>query len=158
MSGTAQKKGIIRTLFGDADTIGRYPWVNTLIEIYVFISVLVFCLFEIAPFITMISWTPFYSIKSYLGIIGAVLLVLDALTNRGLWRPFGCWILYAIVVAGAVSSYFMRRYGLRDNVYFICWFLVQIGLVYSIASRMGLPSFRRYLKWFLSMLSGRLRA
>ena len=153
MSGTAQKKGIIRTLFGDADTIGRYPWVNTLIEIYVFISVLVFCLFEIAPFITMISWTPFYSIKSYLGIIGAVLLVLDALTNRGLWRPFGCWILYAIVVAGAVSSYFMRRYGLRDNVYFICWFLVQIGLVYSIASRMGLPSFRRYLKWFLSILT-----
>ena len=152
MSRRVKNRSIFQRVFGSTDTVSLVPWVNILIELYVFICMIVFCFFEIAPFITMISWTPFYSIKTYLGIAGAVLLLLDALTNRVLWRPFGCWLLYGIVIAGTISSYFMRRYGLKDNVYYICWFLVQIGLIYSISRRMNPDSFRRYLKGILFVL------
>ena len=87
-----QKRELRRAVFGDESCIGRLPWLNTAVLVYVGVTVVSFVLLQIAPVLTWMAKTPLYHISTYLGLIGAVLMALDLFTNRGLWRGglYGC--------------------------------------------------------------------
>ena len=87
-----QKRELRRAVFGNESCIGRLPWLNTAVLVYVGVTVVSFVLLQIAPVLTWMAKAPLYHISTYLGLIGAVLMALDLFTNRGLWRGIWCWM------------------------------------------------------------------
>ena len=69
-----QKRELRRAVFGDESCIGRLPWLNTAMLVYVGVTVVSFVLLQIAPVLTWMVKTPLYHISTYLGLIGAVLM------------------------------------------------------------------------------------
>ena len=131
-------------IFGSENTCNKYPLINKITVIYVGITVLTFILFLIAPFITLIAKTPFYSIKTYLGIIGAGLLCLDVFTNRVVWRGKYIYLLIGICACAAISTVTTARYGFKDNIFDLVWVTVQFGLIYSCGYRLGKASIKKF--------------
>lgn len=139
---------IVRLVAGDAHSVQKWPLLNTAVAVYVGVVLMTYMLFLIAPFITVLAKTPLYSIKTYLGLIGAGLLALDLVTNRGLWRGKGCLLLYGICASAAISTLTTISYGIKDNLFDLCWLVVQFALVYSCAWRMD----RKQLKKLVDVL------
>ena len=75
-----QKRELRRAVFGDESCIGRLPWLNTAVLVYVGVTVVSFVLLQIAPVLTWMAKTPLYHISTYLGLIGAVLMALRQLS------------------------------------------------------------------------------
>mgnify|MGYP000426475478 FL=1 len=98
-----QKRELRRAVFGDESCIGRLPWLNTAVLVYVGVTVVSFVLLQIAPVLTWMAKTPLYHISTYLGLIGAVLMALDLFTNRGLWRGIWCWLLYGVAFMDVIA-------------------------------------------------------
>ena len=85
-----QKRELRRAVFGDESCIGRLPWLNTAVLVYVGVTVVSFVLLQIAPVLTWMAKTPLYHISTYLGLIGAVLLA-RYLVLAAVWRGlYGC--------------------------------------------------------------------
>lgn len=111
-----QKRELRRAVFGDESCIGRLPWLNTAVLVYVGVTVVSFVLLQIAPVLTWMAKTPLYHISTYLGLIGALLMALDLFTNRGLWRGIWCWLLYGVAFMDVIASLRTMRYGVKDNL------------------------------------------
>ena len=141
-----QKRELRRAVFGDESCIGRLPWLNTAVLVYVGVTVVSFVLLQIAPVLTWMAKTPLYHISTYLGLIGAVLMALDLFTNRGLWRGIWCWLLYGVAFMDVIASLRTMRYGVKDNLFDLCWVVIQFALVYSLAQRVGKERMRRFLR------------
>ena len=120
-----QKRELRRAVFGDESCIGRLPWLNTAVLVYVGVTVVSFVLLQIAPVLTWMAKTPLYHISTYLGLIGAVLMALDLFTNRGLWRGIWCWLLYGVAFMDVIASLRTMRYGVKDNLFDLCWVVIQ---------------------------------
>ena len=114
--------------------------------VYVGVTVVSFVLLQIAPVLTWMAKTPLYHISTYLGLIGAVLMALDLFTNRGLWRGIWCWLLYGVAFMDVIASLRTMRYGVKDNLFDLCWVVIQFALVYSLAQRVGKERMRRFLR------------
>ena len=141
-----QKRELRRAVFGNESCIGRLPWLNTAVLVYVGVTVVSFVLLQIAPVLTWMAKTPLYHISTYLGLIGAVLMALDLFTNRGLWRGIWCWLLYGVAFMDVIASLRTMRYGVKDNLFDLCWVVIQFALVYSLAQRVGKERMRRFLR------------
>lgn len=124
-------------IFGTEKSIQRLPWLNLVITVYVGAVLLIYMLFMIAPFITFLCKTPFYHISSYLGILGSFLLILDLFTNKGLWRSPCCILLYGICAMSCISALRTIQYGIHDNLFDICWVVIQFALIYSWVYRLN---------------------
>ncbi len=79
-------KRIWHRVTGDERSTLKAPMLNTVIMVYIGLTLLCYVLFLIAPFVTFISQTPLRHIQSYLGILGALLLCADLFTNKVVWR------------------------------------------------------------------------
>jgi len=105
--------------------------------IFVYICLVIFCrsLVLIAPIKTLLSASPLRHITAYLGIIGAVLLVIDLLTQRMLLKSRFCWLLFGMLFCSFVASIKTVNLGLKDNAYDLCWGAIEFALFYSFAYR-----------------------
>ena len=122
---------LVRTITGSKETINNVPWLNVVTIAYLGVVLLVYVLMLIAPFLTFLASTPFYHISAFLGLLGGALLFADLLTNRVLWRGPMCLLLYGVCFMACVASLRTMRYGLHDNLFDICWVVIQFALVYS---------------------------
>ena len=59
-----QKRELRRAVFGDESCIGRLPWLNTAVLVYVGVTVAVLTLYLIAPVVTALNGTILYSMPS----------------------------------------------------------------------------------------------
>ena len=53
-----QKRELRRAVFGNESCIGRLPWLNTAVLVYVGVTVVSFVLLQIAPVLTWMAKTP----------------------------------------------------------------------------------------------------
>lgn len=141
----AEHNRLIRRVFGDETGVGKYPLVNQAIEGYMAVVVVTYVLLTIAPSVTLISATPLSKIRMLLGLLGAALLAVDAVTNRGLWRGTSCVLLYGICGAAAIASLLHISYGVKDNLFDLCWVAIQFGLGYSLAFRLSKEEMKRFV-------------
>ena len=139
-------------IVGDEQDLKRIPLLNRIIVCYVGLSALVYALFLISPFVTLVSPTPLHHLQTYMGVIGAVLMGIDLLTNRGLWRGAYVILLYGICAVALVSSVLTLSYGAKDNLFIICWTLIQFSLFYSCAQRMERAELQKYIRVFFSII------
>ena len=137
---------LIRGVFGDETSVGKVPMVNLLVKLYVAVVIVTYVLLTIAPVVTMISTTPLSRIRMILGLLGALLLAVDAVTNRGLWRGKNCILLYGICVCAGLSALQYVRYGLKDNLFDLAWVAIQFGLTYSLAQRLSKAEMSRFVR------------
>ncbi len=147
-------KLLAKRIGGDETSLSKVPVLNHIIMGYLGISLVCFALFLIAPFVTVVANTPFYSMKAYLGVFGAVLLLIDIFTNRGLWRGSYCLLLFAVCAVAVISSLQTISYGVKDNLFLLCWTGLQFSLFYSCSSRMDEKTLKKYLTVYFFALLG----
>ena len=141
-------------IFGDEEMINKVPMINRFILIYSAIVLVFYELLLIAPFLTFLSKTPVYHLSAYLGFLGAILVVLDMFTNRGIWRGWKCFLLYGICVMAALGSIRTITYGIHDNAYDLCWVGIQFALIYSSAYRLSEKTRKRYFNTLFAIVVG----
>lgn len=136
----------LRRLTGSPDCISKVPLLNQVILAYLALSLVTSALFLIAPVVSFLSRTPLGHMQAYLGILGAGLVCMDLLTNKVLWRGPYVALLYGICALAAVSSILTISYGVRDNLFQICWTGIEFALFYSCIFRTDRPKFHRYIR------------
>ena len=132
-------------LFGNETDANKFPLLNKVIAIYIGITLIFQISSLIAPVLTALSYTPLYSFKTYFGIIGAGLVAVDLFTNKALWRGAYCWLLYGIVATAVLSSLLTFSYGITDNIFLLCWVVIETALFYSLSYRLDKKAFNRFL-------------
>ena len=100
-----QKRELRRAVFGDESCIGRLPWLNTAVLVYVGVTVVSFVLLQIAPVLTWMAKTPLYHISTYLGLIGAVLMALVSLPSNYFVVYPAYEVLYGLPMTGIIGMY-----------------------------------------------------
>jgi O-antigen ligase len=146
-----KENNLIRRIAGSEATSNTVPWLNTVTAAYLGLVLVLYVLLLIAPFLTFLASTPFYHISAILGILGGVLLAADLLTNRVLWRGPMCLLLYGICLAACLSSLRTLQYGLHDNLFDICWVVIQLALVYSWRYRLRDGQADRFIRIIYSV-------
>lgn len=136
----------LRRLTGSPDCASKVPLLNQAILAYIALSLVTSALFLIAPVVTFLSQTPLRHMQAYLGILGAGLVCMDLFTNKVLWRGPYVAALYGICALAVVSSILTISYGIRDNLYQICWTGIEFALFYSCMFRTDRPKFQRYIR------------
>lgn len=132
-------------IFGNENTANKFPVLNKIIAIYIGLSLIMYISSLIAPVLTFLTHTPIYHFKTYFGLLGAALICIDVFTNRGLWRGAYCWLMYGIAAIAAVSSLLTFSYGISDNLFKICWFVIEIALFYSLSFRLNKIELKRFV-------------
>lgn len=140
-------------VFGTENDSNKYPIINKITAIYVAITLILQTSILIAPILTALSYTPLYHFKTYFGILGALLIVVDLFTNKVLWRGYGCYLWYIIFGILVLSSIRTVSYGVSDNLFNICWFVIEIALFYSLYYRFNPETFKKYVFIVTSILS-----
>ena len=122
-----------------------YPIFDAVVLAYIALVLLVQVLFQISPAVTFFASTPLINIQTWLGLLGGALLAVDLFTNKRLWQTPFCLFLYGLLLLAAVASVRMVDYGVKENLYKLCWAAIQFGLVYSCAYRMETERLKHYL-------------
>ena len=139
-------KRIWHRVTGDERSTLKAPMLNTVIMVYIGLTLLCHVLFLIAPFVAFLVQTPLAHIKTYLGLLGAALILADLFTNRVLWRGRYCILLYGICAIAVVSTLLTLSYGIKDNIFDLCWVTIQFALFYSCVYRSNQQKMNRYFK------------
>lgn len=145
-------KRIWHRITGDERSTLKAPVLNTVIMVYIGLTLLCYVLFLIAPFVTFISQTPLRHIQSYLGILGGLLLCADLFTNKVVWRTPYCMLLYALCALAGISALMTISYGVEDNLFLICWTLIEFSLFYSCAYRWEQTRLRKFMKYLYATI------
>lgn len=152
MQNVQTETSIREKIWGKGTYESKYLLLDKMIAIYVGISIIFIALFLISPFVSFVSGTPFSAIQSYLGIIGAILLLIDFFTNRGLWYGPKVLALFCLVLFALISSVKTISYGINNNLFYICWSSIQFALFYSLAFRLKDSDFKKYFRIFSLIL------
>lgn len=129
----------------------QLPWLDGIVVAYVAMVLFFQTLFQISPVVTWFTKTPLYSIQTYLGLLGGVLLFLDFFTNKVIWKGKNCLLLYGILVLAGLASLRVMDYGLKENIFKLAWAAIQFSLVYSLAHRMDRD---KLIRWGILLYSG----
>lgn len=124
----------------------EYPLIDYAIVAYVGIVLFFQILLQISPVMTFLATTPLYSVQTYLGVLGGFLIVVDCFTTKRLWQGKYCLFLLVILVLAAVSSVRTLSYGMRENLFKLCWMAIQFTLMYTCAFRLRKEQFKKCLK------------
>lgn len=132
----------------------EYPVIDCIVVLYA-AAVLVFQAFlQISPIVTFLTTTPFYSMQTYLGILGAGLILLDLFTTKRLWEGKYGVLLIGIGVLAGLASLRMMDHGLKENLFKVCWCAIYFTLIYSLPHRMSREGLHRFIKiLFYSLLT-----
>lgn len=101
---------------------------------YIFIAIVAYLLYLIAPWLRIISETPLYSFQRHLAAVGIIILIWDFLTERRCFRSRYVVFLYALCLVCLLSMVKMGKYGYKDNLFDFVWFSIQFGIFYSYAA------------------------
>lgn len=129
-----------------------YPVFDAVVMGYIAVVLLVQVLFQISPAVTFFASTPLISIQTWLGILGGALLVIDLFTTKRLWQGPFCLLLYGILVMAALASVRMIDYGAKQNLFKLCWAIIQFALVYSCAYRMEPDRLKKFIRTLFIVL------
>lgn len=140
-------------LFGNENTSNKFPLLNKIIAVYVAVTLVLQVSAIIAPVLTFLSSTPLYHFKTYLGILGALLILADLFTNKVLWRGLYCYLWYGIFFISILSSIRTISLGVSDNLFKICWVVIETALFYSLSYRFDNKSFKKYIFILSSVLT-----
>lgn len=124
----------------------EYPVIDKLVMAYVAVMLLFQIFFQISPIVTFLATTPLYSAQTYLGLLGGGLIVLDLFTTKRIWQGKFSILLYAILLLAALASLRMISYGMKENLFKLCWAGIQFVLVYSCVYRTDRASIKKYVK------------
>ena len=113
----------------------EYPKFDNFVVIYVGVVLFFQTLLQISPVVTALAATPLYSIQTYLGLLGGGLIVADVFTTKRVWQGKYVLFLLAILVAAVLATDRMVPYGLKENLFKLCWMAIQFCLVYSCVHR-----------------------
>lgn len=116
------------------------------ITTYMALCLGVYLIFTISPILSLIAKTPLYHAQSFLGIIGALLLLADVIFDRHIFRSAYVWLLLGIVAAAGLASLRTISYGMKDNLFNLCWATLAFTLFYSYAHRVGLEKISIFLR------------
>lgn len=111
--------------------------INTLkwIQYYIFSLIILHVLFIIAPVNSLFIETPLYNFQRYYALVGCLLLLIDLVRERYLFKEKYAYFLYGIVVAAAVSSLLTISYEIKHNLFAIIWMVLTIALIYTYSLR-----------------------
>jgi len=129
-----------------------YPVFDAVVLVYIAVVLLVQVLFQISPVVTFFASTPLISIQTWLGLLGGALLVIDLFTTKRLWQGPYCLLLYGILVMAALASVRTINYGVKQNLFKLCWAAIQFALFYSCAYRMEMDKLKKFFKILFSVL------
>lgn len=124
----------------------EYPVFDTVVTVYVAVVLLVQILLQISPVVTLMSYTPLINIQTYLGILGAGLIVVDLFTSKRTWQGAYCVFLFAICALALLSSVRMISYGVKESLYKLCWGTIQFAVYYSCVRRLHSEKLKKFLK------------
>ena len=113
----------------------EYPQIDRFVVIYVGVVLFFQTLLQISPVVTALAATPLYSIQTYLGVLGGGLIILDLFTTKRVWQGKYCYLLLTILAGALLATDKMVPYGIKENLYKLCWMAIQFCLVYSCAFR-----------------------
>lgn len=126
----------------------EWPLIDKAILAYVAVMLLFQILFQISPVMSFLATTPLRSIQTYLGLLGGGLIVLDLFTTKRIWEGKQRLLLYAILVLAALASVRMIRYGVKENLFKLCFAAIQFTLIASCAHRTDRASLQKYIRTF----------
>ena len=129
-----------------------YPIFDAVVLAYIALVLLVQVLFQISPAVTFFASTPLINIQTWLGLAGGVLLAIDLFTTKRLWQGPYCLLLYGILALAVLASVRTLSYGVKENLYKLCWAAIQYGLFYSCSLRMETEKLKKYIKVLFSVL------
>lgn len=124
---------------------------DKIIKYYIGITIIAFQLYTIAPFISFISGNFLYSFKTYLGLIGGVLIVADLVTQKNILKGQYWKLLFIFLILAILSAFKMRRYGVKDNIFNIAWVTIQFSIFYSFIYSLNKESIFKMLKRIFSI-------
>ncbi len=124
----------------------EFPLIDHIVIGYVGLLFLTQLLFQISPVVTFLTKTPFYSMQTYLGVLGGVLIVVDLFTTKRIWQGKYSYLLYGILVIAALASVRMISYGTKENLFKLCWATIQFVLIYSCAHRLEREKFKKFIQ------------
>ncbi len=130
----------------------EYPLVDLAVLTYVAFTLSFQLLLQISPFVSWLATTPIYSMQTYLGILGGGLIVLDIFTTKKIWQGKYAYLLYGILALAALASLRMFSYGVKENVFKLCWAAVQFVLVYSCVYRTKQPGIKKWVTGLFYLL------
>lgn len=123
------------------------------ITVYVFIVVVSYVLYLIAPVLTFISSTPLYSFQTYLGLVGGLLIIIDFLTTRYIFKSKLWYLLVFVCIIAALSMLKMRQYGLKDNFFSLTLVTIQLTLVYSFSTSLNKRQLHLFAIWLYRVVA-----
>ncbi len=123
-----------------------FPLVDTVIILYAAVTILFQILFQISPVMSFLVNTPLYEMQTYLGLLGGALIVLDVFTTKKIWNGKYSFFLYSILVLAVLSSARMLSYGVKENLFKICWMAIQFVLIYTVPQRMSRETLKKFVK------------
>lgn len=129
-----------------------YPIFDAVVLAYIALVLLVQVLFQISPAVTFFASTPLINIQTWLGLAGGALLAVDLFTTKRLWQGPYCLLLYGILALAVLASVRTLSYGVKENLYKLCWAAIQYGLFYSCSLRMETEKLKKYIKVLFSVL------
>lgn len=129
-----------------------YPLLDRAILAYVALMLSVQVLFQISPVVTFFASTPLIELQTWLGLLGGALLLIDLFTTKRMFQSPCSVLLFGIFVFAALGSLRTLEYGIKSNLFKLCWAAIQFGLVYSCAYRMQTEKLKQYAKRLFAVL------
>lgn len=106
----------------------RLAWIRCIyLTVYVVVYALAYSI-QISARTYQVLFAVYYLIAAF----GGVLLVVDLLYRRTMFRPKYCGLLILFVVALLISMFTNIQYGVLGNVQAIVWFLIQFFLMAAV--------------------------
>lgn len=116
--------------------------VNKVEEYYVIVTIMCYVLCGLAPVVAAIKYTPLYSYQKYLGIIGILIILVDIIVNKTIYREKYSLLLYALLFIASVSSVMTINYGFKKNIFNLAWTLIMFFIFYQFSLKCGMERFK----------------
>lgn len=122
-----------------------------------FFYILVFILYGFVARIIPLYMFINEPINSYIFIFfagsGCLLVLMDLIEGRHLFKGKYCWILYAFILVMIISSLVNIQYGYIDNVKTIIWTGIQVAVFYSAYTRVSKEKMMKYIYMIFHLMS-----
>ncbi|MDO4813708.1 MAG: O-antigen ligase family protein [Gemella sp.] len=126
---------------------------NNVVGIYLFSLIILHVLFIIAPTNALFLGTPLYSFQRYFALIGIVLLGIDLITNRYMFKEKYGYLLYGIVGSAAISSILTISYDVKHNLFSIIWMTLTLAIIYTYSLRVENQIFHKKMYTVYKVIS-----
>ena len=123
-----------------------YPVLDQVVLGYIALVLLVQVLLQISPVVSVFARVGLISIQTWLGLLGGALLAADFFTNKRSWQAPYLPLLLGILLLAAVAALRTVEYGVKENLFKLCWAAIHFTLFYSCAHRAGAEKLKQYGK------------